>query len=369
MLPTDGSELLFVEALDTLKEDEAQEEQWPCFSSNLTSPYSFFVTHRQGVYFFSTHYRVEKLSKELYSDDTKGSKFRIEVLNEGPGTFREKVIRFEEEAEVDPQCLSSACVVLLDPEIGLLLLTTDDRQPYAVMFDTPTVARQDFDTYRTFDGSPEDATLLTTSPVRSGYSAPLPFWSQSSLPTFLDRHAESRHKKMLKEEIRLSGLTLDLMTQAHRILSLETYQLGVAAADLFRRCDRLQTELRDQIKRANEAAVRTDDIVGAEIEDYYTPSQTSGRADIEKRLEKAKERRKHLSTRYEKLREKVGKLGGKDLSEREQQWVSEIDKLSTSILGDEEKGATSAREPWERLKEVRNAANFSLAHRLIPRPT
>jgi nucleoporin NUP82 len=169
---------------------------------------------------------------------------------------------------------------------------------------------------------------------------------------------------MLKEEIRLSPATLDLMTEAHRVLSRETHQLGIAAADLFRRCQRLLEEFHDQIKRTDDLTYRVERLAGEDADDYDEddPDRPRGNAALVHRLEAARARQEELVERHNELRKKMAK-SGRALSEKEEGWVQEIQKLGDSIINSSAKENKDSRngnvpqyeEPWRRFEEVRSA--------------
>ncbi len=122
------------------------------------------------------------------------------------------------------------------------------------------------------------------------------------------------------------------MTEAHRVLSRETHQLGVAAADLFRRCERLIEELKDQIGRVQECAVRMEGVVGADNDDDYDDGERGGRGSegkekkgpgkrakkpsLDERVQRVQEKQATLQERHETLKRKVHGGGGRKLSEK-----------------------------------------------------
>lgn len=350
--------------VDTLRSNDTINDGWPSFSPDVYSRYSFFVTHSKGVYFLSFDSWLHSLENELQNTSNTGSAFRINVLKNGPGTLRERILDFGQENRVDHVDSAIACVVLQDSDIGYFLLTAVAGQPRAATLDRP-----DGETLETFPFDEEyqyepDKSMLAIGPTRSPYEPPKSFWALSSLPKFFDKHLQSRHKKALKEEIRLSATTLDLMTDAHRILSEETYQLGVAAADLFRRCERLQDELRDQIHRANEAAYKIDIVLGNDADEYRvqgereTLERERGNAGLEQRLEDAKKRQKDLRSRHDKLRSDLAQSRGSILSEKEELFIAEVDKMEKSALqpsadAQDQNGDQAHSQPWQRYNEVR----------------
>ena len=321
------------EILETLTLDYAQEAEWPTFSLDVNSRYSFFVTHNQGIYFFSLDTWIPTLESELQSTASVGTAFRMEIITNGPGTLREQILDFQHEQDAANDS-PTAAVILQDSDLGYFLLTEINGVPQAVLLDRPNVAVEEDLRIQTTYYIPQETSATVLGPPRQPYIPPSSLWEQSALPQFVDNHVQNRHRKALKEEIRLSSMTLDLMTEAHRVLSEETYTLGKAAADLFRRCERLQEELREQIGRVKEAASRTEAIVGDldEADDDEKPN-----AAVEKRLEDAQTRQEKINARFEVLAKKVRKYNGKPLSAQEQAYLAEVRRISSSVIKANEK--------------------------------
>lgn len=352
--------LVSFEVLETRKYEHLAEE-WPTFSLDAYSRYSGFITTSEGVYFFSLDPWLQSLENELQNTSNTGSAFRINILKNGPGTLREQILDFEPEDHSDQLDYATACMALQDSDLGYFLLTSVGGQPQAVTLDKPSSQLSELlevdDDYQ----YESDETALAIGPARSTYQPPASLWAQSSLPSFIDRQQQRRNKRPWKDEIRLSAATLDMMTEAHLILSQETHHFGLAAADLFRRCERLQIELRNQIKRANDAAYRTDGVLGKNSDDYKITGENEevgemkGNVALQKRLEDAMERQETLMERHQELRAKVARARGSVLSEKEELWIEEIHKLSNSVLGpttEEDDDNDQHSAPWMRYKEV-----------------
>lgn len=371
--------LIVLEALETLDASEIDYAEWPTFSSDPSSRYSLFTNNSRAVYFLALDPWLQTIETELQGSGI-GTPFRIDVFRNGPGTLRERILLFKKDQPPSTDIGTTTCVIFQDSDLGYFLLTTADGQPQAATLDIPDVRLTkalDDDVESFYD---EEANLLAIGPARSAYQPPAFFWQESSLTNFLDKHVHSRHKKIMKEEIRLSHATLDLMTEAHRILSQETHQLGLAAADLFRRCERLQVEFREQIKRVKETSERIDKLLGEDADGYERSEDENGNDMLNKRLDRARERQKELLARYEETRKRSAKIGGKDLSEREQAWVAEINKLKTSLLepesgrndnedGKEDQSQNDDRRdgqhpppPWQRYNEAKHLLTDLLSH-------
>ena len=107
-----------------------------------------------------------------------------------------------------------------------------------------------------------------------------------------------------------------------------------AAAELFRRCEKLQVDLKEQIAKANEVANRIEQVIGDDndIDDSYVGANQS----IEDRIENAKDRQQELTERVENIKKKVGRSVVRELSDREKIWFEEISALNKNIFGAEE---------------------------------
>ncbi|MCJ1315322.1 hypothetical protein MMC15_000639 [Xylographa vitiligo] len=353
-------DLLVLEAIDTKQAEEASATEWPTFTADVHSNYSFFVAHNRGIVFLSLDPWIGKLEDELRSNggEAAGTGFRVEVLTEIAESFREQILKYNHKADVDRALPMTAPVVLQDSVLGYFLLTAHDDQPQAVQLDSPfDQSTQDRNYSSGYEYEP-DLKMLTQGPARIAYQPPQTLWAESALTRFRDTHVQSRHKKLLKEEIRLSSATLDVMTEAHRVLSEETHQLGIAASDLFRRCERLQEEFRDQIRRANEIASRVEQLNDEDADDYDNSDSNSARgsARLDKRLLTARKRHDNISARHEALRRKLIRAGNRELSEKEQSWTIETQKMATSILTSGDDDAFALEEQKHDLVDRYNEA-------------
>jgi hypothetical protein len=109
--------------------------------------------------------------------------------------------------------------------------------------------------------------------------------------------------------------------------------LEQAAAELFRRCDRLREEMGDQVRQMAELSERIQrNDLSAEDDDRDRNSR------CENRITKARDRQRSLSERYELLRRKVGHAtaGGRELTNKEKAWISEITSLGENFGVDSE---------------------------------
>jgi nucleoporin NUP82 len=344
---SDPPSLLTFQVLDTSRHGEVWEGNWPTFSHDVNSRYSFYITDTNSVTFISLSAWVFRLETEL-NEGTAGTDFRIDLLVKGQSSIRERIYTQKSEDRSTPLAASA---LIQDPDLGYLLLTATPYGPITIVFDTPDY---EFDLTRrsrspTYDAEPEKPLILIEP--RPVYQPAHALEERSTLPSFLEKLQHSKYKRLLKEDVRLSPATLTIMTDAHKVLSEETHRLGTAAAEVFRRCERLQIELRAQIKKANDVAARVDAVTGDDFDDR----PPMGINEImEKRIQDAAKRQTELTERLEKIRKKASKGTSRELSDKERAWVDEVNVVQSKVLGEGEESPPNrrAKEPWARYEEV-----------------
>ncbi|KAG5987652.1 hypothetical protein E4U43_004983 [Claviceps pusilla] len=332
--PCRAPSLLAFQAMDTMSPVEVNEDSWPVFSADVLSRYSFFVTHHAAITFISLTSWIFRLEGELQGDHEAGTDFRIGLLVNSQSS-RERVYA---QPSADVALPLAACVVIRDPDVGYFLLSSTPHEPISLTFDTPDldlvpIHRQESPPVREREASMAPLDFYEPRPV---YHAPHVFNQGSALPILLERLRTSRHKTVVNQEVRLSPLTLQIFTDAHKVLSDETYTLGVAAAELFRRCEMLQSELRQQVLKANEVKGKIDTISGVGREDE------TENVMYDRRIAEAKDRQERLGKRVDNLRKIIGKATTRDLSTKESAFVEEVRALGESILGSAAAAAAAA---------------------------
>ncbi|KAF2138967.1 uncharacterized protein K452DRAFT_360718 [Aplosporella prunicola CBS 121167] len=345
--------LMLFETVELLTEKPAGKLYHPLFTADAKSGSALFVSTEAGAYFVGMSSWLQPLQDELTNTETEGTGMRIDALMRGPGSLVESIITYRQDQYQEAQHLKSACVVLSNPELGYFILTAEGSQPYAASLDSPDADYDDRYALITYEHEPDKIHIPEPWPA---YQPPQSLWAQSRLPPFLEEVVPSRHKHLLKQEIRLSTATLDILTKAHRVLVKETQQLGQAASSLFTRCQRLQDELRDQIRKANDAAGQIESITGEDEDDYAGNDDANGErvvgsAKIEKRIQDVRDRQRELLERTERLRAKLGRTGTRALSDRERAWFGEVDKMKEQLAREEE--GEDAAAPGRRIDEVR----------------
>ncbi|KAH7144001.1 hypothetical protein EDB81DRAFT_514697 [Dactylonectria macrodidyma] len=340
--------LLSFQAIDTMSPVEVNEEGWPVFSEDAMSRYSFFVTHHAAITFISLTSWIFRLESELNSDSEAGTDFRIGLLVNSQSS-RDRIYS---EPSADVAVPLAAANIIRDPDVGYFLLSATPYDPISLTFETPEVdlapIRQESPVYeREVSMAPLD--FYEPRPVFNPSHA---FDEGSALPMLLERLRTSRHKTVVNQEVRLSPLTLQIFTDAHKVLANETHRLGMAAAEVFRRCELLQSELKQQVMKANEVKGKIDTINGV---------HRDGEADnamYDRRIVAARDRQGQLTRRLENLRKIVGKATTRDLSAKERAFVEEVRALDASVSESASgepavSSKTQSTQLWKRLADVK----------------
>lgn len=349
---SEPADLLLVESLDTIKASGTEAVTWPTFTKDIHSRYSFFVTTASNVVHFSMSSWVQRLESELQAEDTSGSAFRLQVLCSGNVAQREKILEASDVDATTQKEHLAASLVFYDFDLGYLLLTYHPSHPYAAVMDSPDDAFSATMELRTYDykNGAEPSPML--APRRAPYQVPAILYAKSPLEAFVEKYVPHRQRHLLKEQVRLSPATLDLVTTAHRVLAAHTNDLERAASDLFRRCERLQGEMKDQLKQLSDVAERIKGVSSEIGEDGNCKEGSRDGAALDKRLRAAKDKQSELVQRYEALRKKVLNSGGRPLSEKEKAWVSEVNALSESVGGKDTEPSEEAQQLAQRMETV-----------------
>ncbi|KAJ5921039.1 hypothetical protein N7466_009365 [Penicillium verhagenii] len=352
---SDPSDLLLVESLDTIKTNGEESVAWPIFTRDIHSRYSFFVTTATNVVSFSMSSWVQRLEAELQAEDPSGSGFRLQVLCSGNVAQRERILQVSDTDATAQNAHLAGSVVFYDFDLGYLLLTYQPSSPYAAVMESP---EESFSA--AMDIHIEQRTSTPGSPIvlprRAPYQVPAVFYAVSPLDSFVDTHVPHRQRHTLKEHVRLSPATLDLVTIAHRQLATYTSALERAASDLFRRCERLQGELKDQLRQLSDVAERINGVTSKVGEDGNREEGTRNGEALDKRLQTAKDRQIELIKRYDALRKKVLNSGGRPLSEKEKAWGSEVETLSEFL----EDGQIKEEERQQLVQRLETVKQFAL---------
>lgn len=344
----DPPSLLTFQVLDTLRNTEVGDSNWPTFSHDYNSRYSFYITDISCITFISLTPWVFRLENEL-NDSTAGTDFRVDLLAKGQNTVRERIYTQGSDEQPAPLAASS---IIQDPDLGYLLLSASARGPVSINFESPDF---DYPVLPRKSESPDyeqeyEKPLILCEP-RPVYQPAPSFEKTSALPMLLEKLRHSKYKRLLKEEVRLSPATLTIMTDAHKVLSEETHRIGIAAAELFRRCERLQIELKSQIQKTNVVAQRVDALSGKDMGDEQALSCNEA---LEQRIQAAKENQKRLTERIEGLKKRQARGTNRELSDRERAWVEEVTVVEKKVdpPSPARDPSSQVKEPWKRYEEV-----------------
>ncbi|KAJ5140460.1 hypothetical protein N7448_003868 [Penicillium atrosanguineum] len=323
------SDMVLVESLDTLKTGEASSTAWPTFTKDVLSRYSFFVTTPTNVVSFSMSAWAQRLEAELQSEDASGSEFRLGVICDGEFIKRQRILQVSETDVTAQKEHLAASLLFYDYDLGYLLITYHPSNPYAAIMDAPeesfSAAMELYENKSPVPGS------NPLPPRRAPYQVPAVLYAKSPLDSFVEKHVPHRQRQTLKEHVRMSPATLDLVTTAHRVLSAHTNALERAASDLFRRCERLQGEMKDQLRQLSDVAERIKGVTSEIDKDGNRQEGVRDSKALDNRVQAARDRQDQLVQRYEALRKKVLNSGGRPLSEKEKSWVAEVNTLSESF--------------------------------------
>jgi nucleoporin NUP82 len=233
----DPPSLLTFEVVDTLRDSEAWEGNWPVFSQDVTSRYIFYVTDTSTVSSISLTPWVFRLENEL-KDTSVNADFRIDLLTRGD---KSSCQRLHTQPGLEKSAPLAAGALVSDPDLGYFLLTATPYGPISLTFQAPDtqndLPRAQSESRSDTDEGTSEGPLVLCEP-RPVYEPAHEFDEGSAIPAFLARLGHSKYKRLLSEEVRLSPATLQIMTDAHKVISEETHRIGTAAAEVFRRCER-----------------------------------------------------------------------------------------------------------------------------------
>jgi nucleoporin NUP82 len=338
----------------------------PTFTPDVYSPYSFFVADGCGIHFVSMASWIRELQLCFTDQVEDGAAFRIGTIADTAKSLVEHPITFSKELPG----VGASCVVIAhdeeDSELGYMVIASIGGEPWAARFD---VAESDFidrlpSASPSRENSPPKPLLLTNS--REPYRVDPAFKRRSEIPNFLNSMPQ-HFARGLKGQVRLSEENLKLLTHdIHPLIASETRELNKAAAELFRQCERLQEDLREQLERVREIKEKVDTLTGqydddAEMDAY---ENTCGAERLQLRTDTAISRQKKIVERCEALKKKLAKAAARELSDKEKQWIAEVHNLDHKLDEEEEtpllkrlsQVKTLTSELKEQAQEVKSAA-------------
>ncbi|KAL9112542.1 MAG: hypothetical protein Q9227_003113 [Pyrenula ochraceoflavens] len=365
MIPSpDPKELIVVETLRISKPSKTHPEDkdvtnWPAITPDIYSRYDFYVTSSNSVNYYSLSSWASRLEKELAASskfdnqdlESSGLPFRLQLLCEGQITFCESLLIFDS----DPTGYSHlpACQIFAHEDLGYLLLTFGRQQGHALILDPPHDETSADHSPALFRDSkpyeiPEDSPEPDVPAPRPSYTPSQAFYTQPAASIAQIRsQVSARHRSTLNSEIRFSPSTLGILSSAHRGISVETNTIEKAAAELFRRVERLRNELHSQLSQMTRVAEQLQNLTQNQEE------AKAMRGEYDERVERARRRQKEMVARYEKLRRRMGRSEvlsgrGSELSTKEREWVEEVGTLAkrcgVDVDGASTENGTSRRD-------------------------
>lgn len=315
----------------------------PRFSADTSRPYIFYVTTNTHTHAVSLEEWAARVGSEVSDDVVDGLESRLKLACQGSICQLQEVLTFPED---QPESSApSTAVVVQDAALGSILLSTQNGRAIAAQLGslpsntisaglgastaTPS-GNSAFRASQTLIKALQDENEREVVPVRAPYAPARSFYADQHTTA---NHIKSRipaHKMSMLTEtpLRLSPACLDVVTVAHRAFSQQTSSIEKAAAELFRRCLRLQEELVEQVKAMADLAVRVKDSNDRSSDDGLTPQNSH-----QERIEAAKLRQLNLVKRYETIRRKAGQGAQKhrELSVSERAWVEDINSLADRV--------------------------------------
>ncbi|KAF2171838.1 hypothetical protein M409DRAFT_63395 [Zasmidium cellare ATCC 36951] len=326
-------DLLLLETLDLQRGGQGA-GHWSTFTTSPVDRYELFLTQSTGIYSVSFRPWIESLENELSAPgaDVEGIGFRLDVLMESLSTLVDPLTELD-----DAAAPLTAAIAVLDntvTDVGYMVLTKSDKnKPVATLLDIPSSTAHPFapDSF-----APPEA--LPAPESRAPYQPDEVFFQQSAFPAVLEgwrRESATGAAGDIKGQVSFSPYTLSKFAEAHRVFSSETHAIGLATGELFRRCERLMSELKAQIEKTKDLSNRVNSVTG---EDEF-PEQADGapelvrggRKKIENRIQASKDKAQDISERVQALQRKVRGLGGKEMSRKEKAFAEEVARIEQSI--------------------------------------
>lgn len=346
-------ELLLVDSIEVSTEPTLGR---PMFTSDAHARACFFVTHSQGVTYVSLAELMQKISAETQRGAEAGGSFRLKLALE-QGLAVDALIRLPRPHASSPDggsAVPSACVALLDSNLGDIVLTESLGEPFAVELDYNDDEFIDSE----IGGDLDMDGLAGDEPVprqgRDTYAVPQEFYAATTLPSLMRQYVDKHPRRQLRDKVRITEDDENLLTQAHAILSSETHRINDAVSRMFERTERLCTEFKAQLKRANEARNKIEDVV----DDYDTNGMDGSEEPInsgdkiEQRLERAQSRQEELQERFEALRQQMGRVDKRPLTSKEKDWIRQVEEID-EMTGDGEGDEGEGQKASHRLGRVR----------------
>lgn len=367
-VPTwDAGQLVLLETI-SLPGASPDLDAQPYFTADTSSSYRFFVTNCTSVASFSLEDWASRVGGEVSSGEEtdNGLQSRLALACQGSICVMQVLIS-------QKSASFSTALYLEDINTGTLLLTSSNSRAVAVQIDQPSLrtsrrltSESNFSaslqahaphqsTFRASQSlmqtlAPDTRPQIETPPTREPYAPPRVFYENHMAPAEqLRSRIPLQHRHVLTQSpMLMSPVCLGIMTSAHRMFSNQTSRIEQAVAELFRRCERLRQDLRDQVEQMVKLAERLQSIkAGDEQEDSHkTPDDAvSHDKQISNRIAHAQQRQKDLYARYERVRRRAAqvKSGNQPISISERMWINETEALSKHV-GAEDRDMSADQE-------------------------
>ncbi|KAI1608794.1 hypothetical protein EDD36DRAFT_93522 [Exophiala viscosa] len=372
-VPTsDAKDLILIDTLTFESSSLNVANDWPMFTGDAVHNFNLFLTAPKQIYSFSLNEWIMHLAAELTGTEPldPGFKTRLETTCESQVCVTNKLLQVDEAADI-----LSAPAIVDDISLGYFILSKAKSSAYVVFFDqahlqASTIGPSSPELTATSPSrlnpqhvriaEQEDPNELETVPTRSPYVPNKVFYANhlNPLEQMKQRLPPNLKRAIAEKPMRLSPGVLEIMTATHRTISAQSGELEKAAAELFRRCERLREELGNQVKQMSELAQRLQHLKSGGDEDE--DGNVTDKKSVETRIQDARERQSSLMARYEALRRKVGRVGSakRELSTRETVWIEEIDALgrNVGVSDDAQENGDLASRLDKRFEEVKQIA-------------
>lgn len=354
---TEARDLTLIDKFPITK-DSNTSPTWASFTVDVVHNYCLFATTANQIYSISLNDWVNRLAGELNGNEPidPGFKTRIETTAQGQVVYTASILDLDQQ----PSEPLSAPTVIDDTGLGYFLLSSTSSSAYAVSFDQAHL--------RALSTGPPSPELTTSSPFRltgrlsrgpselpqiseienvpsrSPYAPAHIFYANQfqHLENLRQRLPQNLKRAIVESPMRLSPAVLEIMTASHRMFSVQSAELEKAASELFRKCQRLQEELGDQVKQMTDLAQRLQNLQAGEEDDEE--GHPKPRKTHDERIQEAKDRQRTLVSRYEELRRKVGRAtsANRELTVKAKAWIEEVNTLGRTVgiddVDDDEEG-------------------------------
>ena len=338
---SDAEPLTLIETLVLPEQKSNSAANWPLFTSDIVHNYALFLNTTDRIHYLDLTDWVLQLGTELTGSEPMdpGLRTRLETRCQNQISLFEKLLDNVERSEV-----LSAPTIIDDNSLGFLLLSPTNLGCHGVVFEPNYYVKSTLTpsssglTASSPDRFSSEVVKMRESavevvPTREPYNPARIFYENQNIviDSLRKRLPPHLRKAMTDSPMKLSPAMLEIMTFTHRVVGAQSTHLENAAAELFRRCERLRNELSGQVQQMTELAQQLQRLSTTEGEDEH--GETYHIKSPEERVNDAQEKQKKLVARYEALRRKVGRVGSakRDLSSKELTWMEEIDTLGNSL--------------------------------------